>query len=299
MAPARFTKLRRLVVVGAFSMLASFAFAQSDPLSRPGNKPVPPFRVMGNVYYVGASDITSFLITTPQGLILLDGGFVETAPMIQKNIERLGFKVSDIHILLNSHAHLDHAGGLAALKEMSGAKMVASAGDKPLLESGGHNDPQFGDRLLFPPVSVDQVIGDGETVQLGDVVLHAVLTPGHTPGCTTWTMQVKDGAKTYDVVFVCSTTAPGSYRLVNNKAYPQIVTDYVHTFARLGTLPCDVFLAPHGSLFHLADKMDQLATQSNPNPFIDPKGYQKFLAESEKAFRQKLQKQTRAASGSD
>lgn len=291
--------LQKLLTVCILVMFATPALAQSDPVSRPGNKPVPPFRVIGNIYYVGASDVTSFLITTPQGLILLDGGFAETAPMIRKNIEQLGFKVSDVHILLNSHAHLDHAGGLAALKEMNGAKMVASAGDKPLLESGGHNDPQFGDRLLFPPIQVDQVIGDGETIQLGDVVLHAVLTPGHTLGCTTWTMQVKDGAKTYDVVFVCSTTAPDPYRLVNNKAYPQIVTDYVHTFARLGTLPCDVFLASHGSFFHLADKMDQIATQSNPNPFIDPKGYQRFLADSEKAFRQKLQKQTRAASGSD
>jgi metallo-beta-lactamase class B len=280
-------------------MLASLALGQSDAPSRARNKPVEPFHLIGNIYYVGAADITSFLITTSQGQILLDGGFAETAPAIRKNIEKLGFKVSDVHILLNSHAHLDHAGGLAALKEMSGAKVLASAGDKPLLESGGHNDPQFGDTLLFPAVQVDQVIADGETVQLGDVVLHAVLTPGHTPGCTTWTMQVKDGGKTYDVVFVCSTTAPDPYRLVNNKAYPQIVADYVHTFARLGTLPCDVFLAPHGSFFHLADKMDQLKAGSIPNPFIDPKGYQKFLAESEKAFRQKLQKQTRAAAGPD
>jgi len=112
-------------------------------------------------------------------------------------------------------------------------------------------------------------------------------------------MQVKDGAKTYDVVFVCSTSAPDPYRLVNNKAYPQVVSDYRHTFDRLGSLSCDIFLASHGSFFHLADKMDQLAAQSVFNPFIDPKGYQKFLAETEKAFREKLQKQTRAAAGSD
>jgi metallo-beta-lactamase class B len=286
----------------AVCILVAFAapgLAQSDPVSRAGNKPVEPFHLIGNIYYVGASDVTSFLITTPQGLILLDGGFAETAPMIQKNIEKLGFKASDVHILLNSHAHLDHAGGLAALKQLSGAKLVASAGDKPLLESGGHNDSQFGDRLLFPPVAVDQVIGDGETVELGNVVLHAVLTPGHTPGCTTWTMQTTEGSRKYDVVFVCSTTSPDPYRLVNNKAYPQIVSDYRHTFDRLGSLSCDIFLAPHGSFFQLQDKMIRLKAGVFPNPFIDPHGYQKFLADSEKGFREKLQKQTRAAARSD
>jgi metallo-beta-lactamase class B len=292
-------KLQKVFAVCILLVLAVPALAQRDPVSRAGNKPVEPFKLIGNIYYVGASDVTSFLITTPQGLILLDGGFAETAPMIQKNIEKLGFKVSDVHILLNSHAHLDHAGGLAALKQLSGAKMVASAGDKPMLENGGHDDPQFGNSLVFPPVQVDQVIGDTETIELGNVVLHAVLTPGHTPGCTTWTMQVHEGSKTYDVVFLCSTTAPDPYRLVNNKAYPQIVTDYVHTFARLGALPCDVFLAPHGSLFHLQEKVDRLNAGSVLNPFIDPPEYQRFLAESEKAFRQKLQKQTRAAAGSD
>ncbi|HEY6308911.1 MAG TPA: subclass B3 metallo-beta-lactamase [Candidatus Angelobacter sp.] len=288
--------LQKLFAVCILLILAVPALAQSDPVSRAGNKPVEPFQLIGNIYYVGASEVTSFLITTPQGLILLDGGFAETAPMIQKNIEHLGFKVSDIHILLNSHAHLDHAGGLAALKQLTGAKMMASAGDKPLLESGGHNDPQFGDRLVFPPVQVDQVVKDGEAVELGGVVLHAVLTPGHTPGCTTWTMQVQERTRTYDVVFLCSTTAPAGYQLVNNKAYPQIVTDYVHTFARLGTLPCDVFLAAHGSFFHLQDKTDRLKAGSVLNPFVDPPEYQRFLAQSEQAFRQKLQEQTRAAS---
>jgi metallo-beta-lactamase class B len=288
--------LQKLFAVCILLILAVPALAQSDPASRAGNKPVEPFRLIANIYYVGASDVTSFLIATSQGLILLDGGLAETAPMIQKNIEQLGFKVSDVHILLNSHAHLDHAGGLAALKQLTGAKMMASAGDKPLLESGGHNDPQFGDRLVFPPVQVDQVIKDGEAVELGGVVMHAVLTPGHTPGCTTWTMQVQERDRTYDVVFLCSTSAPAPYQLVNNKAYPQIVSDYVHTFDRLGTLPCHVFLAAHGSFFHLQDKMDRLHAGSVLNPFVDPPEYQRFLAQSQQAFRQKLQEQTRAAS---
>lgn len=288
--------LHKLLAAGVLFTLTSFALGQSDPVSREWNKPVSPFRVIGNIYYVGASEVTSFLIATPEGQILLDGGFEETAPIIQKNVEQLGFKMSDVRFLLNSHAHFDHAGGLASLKQRSGAKMVASLGDKPLLENGGHNDPQFGDSFLFPPVRVEQVIRDGEAVELGGVVLHAVLTPGHTPGCTTWTMQVMDGGKKYDVVFLCSTTAPG-YQLVKNKAYPQIAADYERTFTRLKILPCDIFLAPHGSMFHLHDKLNQLRAGSNPNPFIDPEGYRSFLAESEKAFRQKLQEQTRAASG--
>jgi metallo-beta-lactamase class B len=210
-----------------------------------------------------------------------------------------------VRILLNSHAHADHAGGLAALKQLTGARMLASAGDKPFLESGGHNDPQFADRMLFPPVSVDQVVQDGETVELGGVTLHAVITPGHTPGCTTWTMKATDNGRQfdvvsnrqYDVVFLCSTSAPDPYRLVNNKDYPDIVSDYRHTFDRLGTLSCDVLLAPHGSMFHLKDKMEQLKLRNYPNPFIDPPEYQKFLAQSEKEFQKKLQEQIEAAPG--
>ncbi len=286
--------LRKLFAAGPLVALAGLAFAQSDPTSRAWNKPVQPFRVIGNIYYVGASEVSSFLITTSQGDILLDGGFAETAPIIRKNMEQLGFKISDVHILLNSHAHYDHAGGLAALKQLTGARMLASAGDAPLLERGGHDDPQYGDSFLFPAVQVDQLVGDGETVALGGVTLHAVLTPGHTPGCTTWTMQVADGGRTYDVVFLCSTSVPAHYRLVNNKAYPQIASDYDRTFARLGSLPCDVFLAPHGSLFHLKEKMDELQIRGI-NPFINPREYQKFLAGSEREFKQKLEEQVRAA----
>lgn len=287
---------QRLLIFFLFFVLSAAGLAQNDPESRKENQPVEPFRVIGNIYYVGAADVTSFLITTPQGHILLDGGFVETVPLIQRNIERLGFKVKDVRFLLNSHAHLDHAGGLSALKQLSGARMLASAGDTPLLEHGGHDDPQFASRLLFPAVHVDQVIQDGEKVELGGVVLRAVLTPGHTPGCTTWTMQVTEGGKIYNVVFVCSTTAPPEYRLVNNKAYPHIASDYEQTFAKLRNLPCDVFLASHGSFFHLADKMNQRKTKATSNPFIDPERYRQFLADSEKAFKQKLQEQTRAAS---
>src|SRR5215467_5931573 len=273
-------------------LISSFAAAPQD--QEWWKRPVEPFRIIGNIYYVGGADLTSYLIETPRGLILLDGGTASLAPTIQKNIEQLGFKVADIRVLLNSHAHTDHAGGLMYFKHLSGARMIASEGDRPLLERWAH-DPQFGDRLGFPAVVVDQIIHDGEIVELGGVKLRAVLTPGHTPGCTTWTMAANEGGRKYDVVFFCSTSAPSGYRLVNNKAYPQIVSDYEHSFARLKQLPCDVFLCAHRTFFHLKEKSVQLKAGPRPNPFIDPDGYRWFVAASEREFHQLLQEQRRAA----
>jgi metallo-beta-lactamase class B len=282
----------RLLSAAFLSAFSSLALAQSDPVSRSWNQPVEPFRVIGNIYYVGASDITSFLIQTSQGLILVDGGFAETAPLIRKNVEQLGFKMSDVRFLLNSHAHLDHAGGLAALKHLSGARMAASEADAPLLERGGHGDPQFGDSLTFPPVHVDRVVHDGDTIELGGIVLHAMATPGHTPGCTTWTMQAAEEGKKYNVVFFCSTSVPSQYRLVDNKAYPGVVADYEHTFVRLQSLPCDVFLAPHGSFIRLEEKIRERQAHPDANPFIDPEGWKRYLERSAQEFHEKLKQQT-------
>lgn len=274
-------------------LISSFAAAQEQDW---WTRPVEPFRIIGNIYYVGGADLTSYLIETPKGLILLDGGSASLAPAIQRHIEQLGFKVSDIRILLNSHAHTDHAGGLMYFKRASGARLIASEGDRPLLERWAR-DPQFGDRLGFPAVVVDQIIHDGELVELGGVTLRAVLTPGHTPGCTTWTMTANEGGRKYDVVFFCSTSAPSGYRLVNNKEYPHIVSDYEHSFARLKRLPCDVFLGAHGTFFHLKEKSARLKAGARPNPFIDPDGFRWFVNASEREFHQLLQEQRRAAAG--
>jgi len=200
-------------------LAAVSAFGQGDPTSRAWNQPVPPFRIIGNLYYVGATEVCSFLITTPQGHILLDGGFVETAPQIERNLSQLGFKLADVKILLNSHAHFDHAGGLAELKRESGAKLVASARDAELLRNGGHGDFRFGDTLSFPPVDVDQIIGDGESIELGGQKLTAWLTPGHTKGNTTWVTKISDGSKNYVVVFAGSPTAL-DYPLILKKLSP-------------------------------------------------------------------------------
>ena len=275
----------------------SITLGQTDPESREMNQPVPPFRIAGNLYYVGAKEICSFLITTPQGHIILDGGFARTAPQIERNVAQFGFKIEDVKILLNSHAHLDHAGGLAELKQKSGAKLLASARDAELLRKGGHGDFRFGDTLPFPPVEVDQIIGDGESIQLGDQKLTAWLTPGHTKGNTTWTTKISDGARTYDVVFAGSPTAL-DYHLVGKESYPGIAADFEKTFAVFKKLPCDIFLSDHGTFFSFLEKRERLARGDNPNPFIDPDGYKRFVAQYEKEFHDKLEAQKRAAASS-
>lgn len=265
-------------------------FAQSDPTWRSWNQPVEPFRVVGNIYYVGANEITSFLITSPQGHILLDGGFVETAPIIRDNIRKLGFKIEDVKYLVSSQAHSDHVAGLAQLKQWTGAKYVASREDGALAARGGHNDFAWGDKMTYPPVQPDRIIGDGDTVSIGDAVLIAHLTPGHTKGCTTWTAETSEGGQKHHVLFLCSTSVPG-YNLVNNPKYPNIVEDYRKSFAYLKTLPCDVFLAAHGSFFHLDDKRAALKRDPKHNPFVDPKEDLPFLQRSQQEFEAELKKQ--------
>lgn len=274
-----------LIFVAAFS-----AAAQKNEVDRERNQPVEPFKIIGNVYYVGASEVTSFLIVTPQGHILLDGGFAGTAAQIKSNIEKLGFKVKDIKFLLNSQAHYDHAGGLAELKRLTGAQMLASSADKVLLESGGKGDFHLGDWGDFEPVKIDKIIADGEKIRLGGTTLKAVLTPGHTKGCTTWTLDVKENKRKYKVVFVGSTTSPG-YKLKSNEKYPNIVADFEQTFRVLKRIKADVFLASHGSFFDLAGKTAALKNGKSPNPFVDPNGYREFILNAEKEFYEKLAKE--------
>ena len=271
-------------------LLSVLSFGQSDPTWRSWNQPVEPFRVVGNIYYVGASDIASYLIVTPRGHILLDGGFVETAPMIRDNIRKLGFKVEDVKFLLNSHAHADHAGGLAQLKQWTGAQFVASRADGAQIARGGQGDFAWGDKYVFPSVQPDRIIEDGQTVSVGDSVITAHLTPGHTKGCTTWTTTAEENGQRYNVLFLCSVSAPG-YKLVNNPNYPNIVDDYRKSFSYLKTLPCDVFLAAHASFFEMSTK--RAAQKANPkrNPFIDPEEFRQFVDRSEREFEAQLQQQ--------
>lgn len=291
----RLARMRLLVALAVFAATSSLPRAQSDPQDRAMDRPVAPFHLIGNIYYVGASDVTSFLIVTPAGDILLDGGFVQTAPQIEANIRQLGFRLSDVKILLNSHAHFDHAGGLAELTRATGARFIAMQGDAALLARGGRGDFFFGDRHPFPPIKADRVIHDGDTVTLGGVTLTAHLTAGHTRGCTTWTMTTDDHGKPLHVVFVGSMSVLPGYRLTGRESYPGIAADYERSFRVLHSLACDVFLGSHGQFFDLARKREALAHSPSENPFIDPAGYRAYVARAEQQFNEELRRQQAAA----
>ncbi len=286
----------------AFAILAPLpptTFAQTAEQRGDWNQPVEPFRIFGPLFYVGTKEIASFAIQTDDGLIVLDGGLPETAPRIEASLTKLGLKVTDVKILLNSHSHFDHAGGLAELKKKSGARMIASARDAAQLEAGGKGDFAWGDANPFPPVQVDRKIQDGDTVKLGGVTLTAHLTPGHTKGCTTWTATLEEAGEgrkgapgkteRLSAVFFCSTSVPDpdNYRLANNPRYPEIAEDYERSFKVLHDLPCDLFLAAHGSFFRLEEKAARLRA-GDRHAFVDPQGFRSYVDRSEKRFRELL-----------
>src|SRR5579863_1420478 len=291
--PAIFAALIFLACVGRVS-------AQTTPTSD-YLIPFPPHHVIGNVYFVGTEGLGIFLITTPQGNILINAGLEENVPLIQASVEKLGFHFKDIKILLISQAHFDHDAGSAKLKELTGAKYMVMDADVPVVESGGKADFYYNDSTDLPAedkalihyraAKVDRVLHDGDTVQLGGTVLTAHLTPGHTKGCTTWTMRVPDGGKNYDVVIVGGPGVNRGYKLVNNAAYPQIAADYEKTFRVSKALHCDVFLGAHGGYYGMEEKYARLK-DGGSNPFIDPNGYKAFMAGREQAFREELAKQT-------
>jgi metallo-beta-lactamase class B len=232
------------------------------------------------------------LITTPQGHILINSDLEANVPLIRASVEKLGFKFSDIKILLISHAHWDHDAGSAMIKEITGARYMVMDTDVPVVESGGKEDFQYGSTpsSLYRPAKVDRVLHDGDEVKLGDAVLVAHLTPGHTKGCTTWTMKVRETGKTYNVVIIGSPNVNDGYKLINNTLYPRIAEDYERTFRVLNSLPCDYFLGAHGNYFDMEAKYSKLQ-KGVPTPFIDPDGYKKYVAQREQAFRAELARQ--------
>jgi metallo-beta-lactamase class B len=260
------------------------------------NEPFPPHRVIGNVYFVGTRGLASYLITTPEGSILVNSSLESSVAMIRASVEKLGFKFSDIKILVISHAHFDHCAGSFLVKELTGAKYMVMEPDVQEIENGGKGNFQYGETpsALFKPVKVDRVLHDGDEVKLGGTVLVAHLTPGHTKGCTTWTMKVRDGGKTYDVVIVGSPNVNAGYKLVNNALYPQIASEYERMFRVLKSLPCDVFLGAHGNYYGMEAKFAKVG-KTDGNPFIDSDGYRKYVDERERTFRAELAKQTAAA----
>src|SRR5579883_49900 len=248
------------------------------------NNPFPPHKIIGNIYFVGPQALGSFLVSTPAGLILINSDFEATVPVIRASVEKLGFRFTDIKILLGSHAHGDHMEGDAMVKELTGAQVMAMEQDVPALEKM---------RPVGKPHPIDKVLHDGDRVTLGGSTLVAHPTPGHTKGCTTWTMQVQDGGKSYDVVIVGSVGVNPGVKLVNNPDYPQIADDYARSFRVLKALHCDVPLGSHPAMYRMREKYAMVG--KGTNPFIDPNGYLAELKINEDVYLRTLEEQKKAA----
>jgi metallo-beta-lactamase class B len=274
---------------GLALLLLAVLPAVADPT---WTEPFPAYRIAGNLYYVGSRGLASFLIATPTGNILINSNLNNSPALIRASVEKLGFRWSDTKILLISHAHYDHCAGSAQIKRETGARYMVMAPDVPVVESGGASDFQYGHNaaMHYAPAQVDRALHDGDQVTLGGVVLTAHLTPGHTKGCTTWTMNVPDGGKTYRVVIVGSPNVNEGYKLVRNAQYPQIAHDYDRCFQVLRALPCDIFLGAHGAYYGMEAKYARMKAGAK-NAFVDPEGYTQFVREKEAAFRQELARQ--------
>jgi len=273
-------------LVGIVLLLTMSGWAQPAP--HPDAQPVSPYRIAGNLWYVGTNDITAYLVTTPVGHIVINAGYEETAVLVRDSIEKLGFRSSDVKILLNSQGHFDHVAGTAALQKLTGAKVYSSAADATVMESGGAKDFRWGKEFTYPAVKVARKLADGDKVTLGGVTLVAHVTGGHSVGCTTWTMSVEEEGQRYHVVIVGGTTINPGVTLLNNAGYPAVARDFERTFQVLKSLRCDIFLGAHGGYYGMAEKYERLKRGEKPNPFIDPKGYAEHVDRAEKQFLDQL-----------
>jgi metallo-beta-lactamase class B len=279
----------------AFLLLVPRAGGQSyGPAKAAWTTPIAPFRIADNLYYVGSKDLASYLIVTPAGDILINSSLTNSPPLIENSIRQLGFSVRDVKILLISHAHFDHDAGSAKLLRDTRAKYMVMDADVPVVQSGGRKDFAYpGDH--YPPAHVDRILHDGDQVSLGNATLVAHETPGHTRGCTTWTMQTMLDGKPRNVVIVGSWNVNTGFRLTDRPghpaSYPGIATDYAHTFAVLKSLPCDIFLGAHGSYFNMLAKLDRMKAGAGDSVWIDPAGYQAAVTERQQAFEAEFKRQ--------
>jgi metallo-beta-lactamase class B len=281
--------------VALFVASATVLSAQTSPLTAeqraqfhgPYSQPEESFRLIGNIYYVGAKNIASYLIVTPQGDILIDTGTTEMTPVITSNVEKLGFKLRDIKIMLSSHAHFDHVGGHAAMKKLTGARVMAIKQDADALEAGKDLSP-LGDEG-WTPVKVDRVLKDGDTVALGATTVRAVWAPGHTPGCTVWTTTVPDGGKNYSVAIFGCGGPNGGVKLVGNQRFPTLVDDTLSTFRKLKALKPDIYVTGHPQML-FAGKIERMKAGERPHPLIDPgsMAWARMLDEAQAAFEKRV-----------
>ncbi|HHF0531098.1 TPA: subclass B3 metallo-beta-lactamase [Legionella anisa] len=281
--------MKKVLCLSALMMVlkhSSFAYPMPNSF--------PPFQIAGNLYYVGTDDLANYLIVTPKGNILINSDLEANVPMIKASIEKLGFKFSDTKILLISHAHFDHAAGSELIKQQTNAKYMVMDEDVPLVLSGGKSDFHYANdpTTYFTQSTVDKVLHDGDKVELGGTVLTAHVTPGHTKGCTTWTIKLKDHGKHYQAVIVGSIGVNPGYKLVDNITYPNIAQDYKHSMKVLESLRCDIFLGAHAGMFDLKNKYLSLQ-KGRKNPLIDPDGCKKYIEQKAQDFYAELKKQER------
>ena len=279
------------VLAFCFALVCARPARAADPAE--WTAPQKPFRIAGNLYYVGSRDLAAFLVTTPQGNILVNQNLESSPSQIRASVERLGFRWADTKILLNSQAHFDHVAGAAAIAKQTGARVMTMEYDAAVEERGGRND--FSHLVApYPPVHVDRVLHDGDAVTLGGTTLIAHRTGGHTRGCTTWTMEVASGGRTLHVVIVGGVSALSDYRLVatpgHPASYPGIAQDFEHTFEALMSMPCDIFLGAHGVYFNMLPKLARMPAEGG-RVWIDPEGYRSFVAEAQASFRERLQRE--------
>ncbi|MEE8349147.1 MAG: subclass B3 metallo-beta-lactamase [Acidobacteriota bacterium] len=263
-----------------------------NPLRGGPSQPIEPYQVIDNIYYVGAVGISSHIIVTPEGLILLDTGTAQMLPGIRANIEKLGYRLQDIKIILSSHAHWDHVEGHAAMKELTGAQIMALGEDATAIGNGIDNSAAGAQG--WNPVEVGRVLKDKDTITLGGITMQAHLTPGHTKGCTTWTTTVEENGNSYRVVFVGGTGINRGVKLQGNARHPGIIEDYAQTFRVLKDLEAEVFLAQHPSMYGMDEKLERLKAGASENPFIDPEGYRQFVEGEEGRYLQQLEEERSA-----
>lgn len=288
--------MKRVLICLAFALTAVASPVLADDNSN-WVKPIKPYRVVGNIYYVGSEGLSAWLITSSEGHIVLDGGpSAQGGKLIERNIQSLGFQLADVKVLINTHAHYDHAGGLAQLKaDIPTAKVWASRGDEPALEAGHHIGGNSNGPTPFPAVKVDKAFGDGQKLKVGETTLVAHLTPGHSIGCTSWTTQVTEKGRPLNVTFSCSLSVAGN-QLVGNKEHRNIVADYRQSFAMLRALPTDVMLPSHEEQGDLLAKRQKLL-RGDPNAFVDPTELARFVDAQEAKFNQELARQQAANPG--
>jgi metallo-beta-lactamase class B len=291
-----------VLLAAAFLLVPLTSTAQKKLPHPDWTTPIAPFRIADNLYYVGSRDLASYLITTPAGNVLINSSLQSSVPLIRHSVEQLGFRWVDTKILLISHSHDDHDAGSAAVVAQTHARYMVMDADVPVVEDGGRTDFAYGGRQTYPITHVDRTLHDRDTVTLGNVTLTAHKTPGHTRGCTTWTLRTHvpgdPVGKLRDAVIVGSWNVNPGFRLVASHgkpaSYPNIREDYVHTFQVLASLPCDIFLGAHGAYFNMLDKLNRMP-QQHEAVWIDPQGYRAAVAERKAAFERELATQQATA----